>query len=386
MAVAQTFKANSVLCFITSARNSLSKDNIILNSVAYYSSEVVYAAKEEIFSFCDERPIKRKASAEYPNPAVANVRDILNLLDKVEGKISLPTFVATEFNSLPPSNFDSIAPVLCSLRDEITLLREELSQLKKNNLEHTSRETQNSCMQQDISEIKLMVRNLEKTKHENESQKQKMSHLDTVGRPTTSNGILKKTRTSAAAQSEDVHPQKYSRTLSVSSSSKQLPQPPIMPQAGVIRAKAKETMCSTGSQSLSSEHEVTEQSENGDNNEWKIVERNRRRRGNRELNVAGTRTSVTGLSGVERVFDLFVGGCNVDTCTEDIKDYCKNLEVNLKKVEILETKSDWYRAFKISMLQSDREKLMMPDSWPQGVFVRKYFKARLGRGNFNNRS
>ena len=126
--MAPPFKDNAVLCYITSARGSLNKDNIIGNVVAFYSSDVIFSAKEEIFEICKERPIRRKATAEFPNASVPNVRDILQLIDQVEGKIELPSFVATNYNSLPPSNFDSLAPVLCSLRDEITTLREEVSQ------------------------------------------------------------------------------------------------------------------------------------------------------------------------------------------------------------------------------------------------------------------
>ena len=86
---------NAVLCYITTARGSLSKENIIGNVVAFYSSDVIFSAKEEIFGICNERPIKRKATAEIPNASVSNVRDILQLLDQVEGKIALPSFVAT---------------------------------------------------------------------------------------------------------------------------------------------------------------------------------------------------------------------------------------------------------------------------------------------------
>ena len=138
MTSALDLKENSVLCYITSARNSLSRDKIILNAVGFYSSESIYSAKEEIFGICKEHSIRRKATNEYPNPSVPNVRDILQLLDKVEGKVSLPSFVANDYNSLPPNNIDSLLSVLCSLRDEVSALRDEVSQLRKANSEHTS--------------------------------------------------------------------------------------------------------------------------------------------------------------------------------------------------------------------------------------------------------
>ena len=84
---------------------------------------------------------------------------------------------------------------------------------------------------------------------------------------------------------------------------------------------------------------------------------------------------------MERVYDLFVGGCNSETSADDINNYCKNIQVYLKKVEVLQTKSEWYKAFKISMMQSDRVKLLNPDSWPKGVFVRKFYNARTARSS-----
>ena len=36
---------------------------------------------------------------------------------------------------------------------------------------------------------------------------------------------------------------------------------------------------------------------------------------------------------MERVFDLFIGGCNCETNVEDIKSYCNDLGVDLKKLK-----------------------------------------------------
>ena len=82
---------------------------------------------------------------------------------------------------------------------------------------------------------------------------------------------------------------------------------------------------------------------------------------------------------MERIYDLFVGCSNCDTTVDEIKKYCTSLGVDLKKTELMQTKSEWYSAFKISMKQSDRDLLLRSDSWPQGVFVRKFYKAKLGR-------
>ena len=62
-----------------------------------------------MFSFCNDHPAKRKITKQHPNPAVINVKDILTLLDKIEGKVSIPSFVAGKYNSLQSSNFEHLA-------------------------------------------------------------------------------------------------------------------------------------------------------------------------------------------------------------------------------------------------------------------------------------
>ena len=64
-----------------------------------------------------------KVALEHPNPSIINVKDILTLLDKMEGKVSFLLFVAENYNSLPPCNFEPLVAVLCSLKDDIAALR-----------------------------------------------------------------------------------------------------------------------------------------------------------------------------------------------------------------------------------------------------------------------
>ena len=47
----------------------------------------------------------------------------------MEGKVFIPSFVAANYNSLPHSNFEPLAAVLCSLQDEIATLRVEVAKL-----------------------------------------------------------------------------------------------------------------------------------------------------------------------------------------------------------------------------------------------------------------
>ena len=161
-----------------------------------------------------------------------NVRDILQLIDQVEGKIELPSFVVTNYNSLPPSNFDSLAPVLCSLRDEITTLREEVSQLRKLNQELSSAQVGYSCMQHDLSDLKLMVRNLSSKRGQ-----QKMSYSDNAAKGNNSNGPGQVAVFSGSPRRNEAHSPGLNRTLSVAKDNLTLPnsQPSVIPKVNVNR-------------------------------------------------------------------------------------------------------------------------------------------------------
>ena len=38
--------------------------------------------------------------------------------------------------------------------------------------------------------------------------------------------------------------------------------------------------------------------------------------------------------------------------------------------------SDWFKSFKVSVTEEDRDKLLDGEFWPCGVIVRKFFKGR----------
>ena len=97
---------------------------------------------------------------------------------------------------------------------------------------------------------------------------------------------------------------------------------------------------------------------------------------NRRTTINGSRQSSSGLTSGTRVLDVFVGGCNPGTTTKNIRDYCVSNGVTLKKCENLESKSEWSCSFKISVEASDRDKLLTGEFWPQGIVVRKFFRAR----------
>ena len=50
-------------------------------------------------------------TVKHWNPAEINIKDFLTLFDEMEENVSILSFVAENYNSLPPYNFESLAAV-----------------------------------------------------------------------------------------------------------------------------------------------------------------------------------------------------------------------------------------------------------------------------------
>ena len=376
---------NNVLSYISTAKCSLSHDKVILNALAFYTSESIIKAKDIIFDICDERKIKRKACSSHPNPTEADLEDILLLFEKCEGQpvnLPLPNFVSSGYMSLPPcSGFESLASVMCSMRDEISALRLEVSEVRKSNEKDLKALDNVGCIIQDVAEIKLLIHNLpinvsgrtpESVINYEISQQLDVSSRDPVDRNEDS------------CQTSQVIP-----NLSISA----VPQISSEPNAGVpnvpINSPVEELTVPTyadmvqvnrGGRSTSNRNPSNHRggASSANRRPSRINESRRPILHARRVNISGTRPASTGLSSGQRVLDVFVGGCGLETTVEEIKNYCSVNEINVKKCETLVTKSEWYRSYKISVDALNRDKLLDAEFWPQGIFVRKFFRPRTG--------
>ena len=111
---------------------------------------------------------------------------------------------------------------------------------------------------------------------------------------------------------------------------------------------------------------------------WQTVRRHHRRKKNNK--ISGTLLPGNGgLIGVERIFDLYLGGCATHTSIGDalshIKDQCN---INAE-CEALQCSSRFFKAFKITVKASEKEKLLSASIWPRGVFINNYFKPRVAQ-------
>ena len=338
-----------ILCYLVSARHTLTRDSIILNVVAFYKPECIVSAKALIFKICNETPIKRRPCNKNPNSSVADIEDIYELIEKKESqRFLLPDFVAGSYNSLPPSNFEPLAIVICSLRDEVAALRMEITEIRESSVKDNKAMEDITCVKQDITDIKMKIFNSQ-------------VNISPVQSRNTANNenTAALSYASIAASSKSSLPARASNNNvpSTSGNLNRQPQP-------------SRTSTAAGSSNTNQQQRVHR-------------ERPAKRRNGV---VTGTRSAGgnSSFGGVDRIFDMFVGGCTQESSIVGITDYCRSHNVELKRVEEVETKSSWYnKAYKLSMTFEDREKLLDATLWPRGTFVRKFFRPKVS--NANNR-
>ena len=385
---------NDVLCYISTARHTMTNDNITLISVAFYKPEVIKKSKKLLFEICKEIAVykERKSCASHPNPATAEVSDILELLETCEAKkFLLPDFVAGSYTSLPPATgFESLATIMCSMRDEVIALRMEVSEVKQIRQNDAKSLEGVGSVTQDVLEIKNILANRSVNQVTNAPSssyadvclnplQQPPSTIHESGNTTFGNvsaESLQRTQNDAS---------RSGRRESFTSVSNRVNGVSHRGRAhsgrqngnGAVRQNGNSAVYLNGTSAVhQNSNGAGRQNGNGSvRQNGNVASMNGRQ--NRRNIISGTRNaSEGGLLGVQRVVDIYLGGCEKNTTDEMVKKYCADNGVNVRKCETLNTNSEWYSCFKISVFSSEREKLFNAEFWPRCVFVRNFFRSR----------
>ena len=375
---------NDILCYISSSRHTLDKERIMKLVFGFYDGKNILEAKDLLFKVCKMKATKRNKCTSHPEPLIADIDDIYELFQKMDNSsnVNLPTFVTTKFNAFPPDNFESIADVLCTMRDETNALRFEITQLRELSAKDMQAMEDICSVKQDIADIKAKV------------YSRPIGHESSGNVNTTSIPIQSSNNN---AESETVVPTQENNSVSENTEDNSVPtnQDNQNPWVNVVRRGNGRRGgqngngsrgAQTGRGNRGSGSGRGRQNGNLAPNQQRVSRSASRSAGNSHRprrinqNIIGTRSTATGISlaGVEKVVDLFLGGCPKNTSIECVSNYCRDSGVTPKKVELLETKSEWHSPFKISLSITDREKLLDASFWPENCFVRKFFRPRVG--------
>ena len=349
---------NDVLCYVSTARNTLSKDQILVRACAFYKPEVVKKAKSIICFIAKEKNVVRKSCDAHPNPTFADIGDIYECLVKIENEgINCPKFVGGGFDSFPPNVAEVLSPVLCSLRDEICALRTEVAEVKKiNNYDARSLNNVN-IIAQEVSEIKTLVQ--EKKNGVGSSNHVRVASKEAVSEDVNQLPPAESQVNSNEVESLDTHEGEFTLVEN------------RRPYSNALRRTGANPRRGRGSRQATAPTE-----------RQKDLPRSNISRMRTHHNVVkGTKASTSGgLASTEKVFDVYVGGCSPDSTVQQMEEFCVGNGITLKRCELLSQNNDWVKSYKISIRAQDRDKLLEGDFWPEGLYVRKFYKARAQKG------
>ena len=364
---------NDILCFLSTSIDNLTTEEIISIAVGFYEPEKIKKAKEQIFNICNETAISRRATKNVPNVSVSDIQDILDLIVKMEGKnFTMPKFVAENYLSLPPtSGFLPLARMMSSFRDEIAALRTELSQLKETRENDLKSLEDISDVKQDVSDIKIMLRQKSQISTQNVNDLES-NHTDadnnaddnpiSHNRPTYAQAFLSRPAPFSGEQPtrrRDFSTANHNRDgMQRTQNNNYNKRYPLLAHAN-NRPHAQAHYQSRQAQHRQPQYRQQQQVKS-------------------PTNIVGSNeTTDDELSSAPKILDVYVGGCNTSTTIEGLKNYCKRkFSFDHIECEQLKSRFDDRKSFKVSVRDFNRDTLLNSESWPTGIIVRKFFKAR----------
>lgn len=353
---------NDVLCYISTARSSVPEEVIILTVRSFYDFDKIKKAKDFLCKVCGVKTNRRRNDDKI----TTEIGDILKLFeDACVGDKEIPKFVAEGYTSMPPSSgFEIVSEHILSLTNEIEQLKLELKQFRKIREDYSKVMDDSMDLKLEVSDIKKLLlssgNNLSGRSNvefppdflrpSNLFEHHSIKGTENVSKPISyADAIMSGKSINHSRQSSDI--------------SKNRLQSSIVPPAS------------------SSSQEVRFPARNRENRAFNAHQRTR--------GLVGTRcfVSADGFGAVsdDRIMDIYVGRCSKRSVPQELVDYCKN-ECNIQVHECTElvTKSVHFKAFKISVKMKDRNGLLNPELWPEGILVRKYFSSRVTYRPSNN--
>lgn len=261
-------------------------------------------------------------------------------------KFLFPQFLADNYNACPPRNFERVARIICDLKDEFAAFREELIELRREKITDIKSLEDVSIVKSDVSDIKRLVPEV----------RSNLSESCSSGRGTALD------LTDSAKAPCEVGRQTFSSVVR-------------SPKAQDSTARALKPVLNnqTGNQKTPLNPLATSFN-------FYNTERTKRNFETRN-SVFGTKINCSKFTGAPRILDVYIGRCNKDTVNDNIFEHCVEAGIRPVKCEALPIKSEWYCSFKLTVNASDRETLMTPDFWPDGIVARKYYRPRVAKRN-----
>lgn len=376
---------NDLLCYVTTALDSIDNDSIVKTCVAFYGAGKIKDAKQRIATFLSEE-IKWRRGDDRIKADMQDLMDMIRFAQQ-KGRI-LPKFVAESFNSLPPSSgFDIVGEGLISLIDEVSKLREEVVHLKSLRVSDGNILSDLTCVKEALYEIRKEVNEIKNDKNdlkkvnafETGDEKQSLCSQNFPSAPPASQVLSQfedglEDNFSDVQLNSDSDLRNWAEIVSDVSSNKVNRDMKVYSNSGMdtqLEKVSNNRLVKTVMNKKTSSLNVN----NDKNNDGFIKVKNRRKK----PVIFGKKVSdqTDKFKCAKSFVDLYIGRCDSNVVGDDIVDFIKsNLNYDINKIEELKCRNPTSKSFKLNVEVTVREKLLTEDFWPRGIICRKFYSNR----------
>jgi len=305
---------NEVLYFIQNAVNTLPRMDIIQICNNFYDDDEILFAKSVLWNKCEVET--RKNNRNGQDKRSLNISDMYDIIKKINWNLYPIRFASINAAKVPP--FDAN-------RCDLSVIKQDLLELRKINKVIQSMQTELTSVKQDIREIKTQsgeanMRNANMMDQLMTNSKEPPSLRDIVKKPKQKNVSYKPSNEDKERKSSTINPV----------------------------------------------------------NSWtKVTHKKNKIIGNNNVDsIKDVKPRITRLLHVTRL----------DPCAteNELLDYLKDKKVTVDSVEKLKARHDSYASFKVKIVSHSLEKfdmLYQEDFWPSEVVVRRYFESNKHYGS-----
>ena len=407
---------NSLLCFISSAKNDYANEVLFDLVHSFYSEDDIIIAKDLLAEILNKNVTVRK----NPGRKKRCLEDVFEMFEEFLTKNRRIIFASDSYKKMPPLGLEFISPLLCNLMEEITTINNILPKINdiKSQVVNTADIVRNLKIQMNGFESKFNGKLLDNNNHSRHVRESNPSNSNSVLKSnaddsynrlqppaTPSSGAVTTPITSNSKSNRIVELQQNllhkleanKFTFPDTTDSSRVKKDSNMGSPSYATVAAAQQLDSdnvtTQNDTTEDRSTVEQQDRNSDTNimntdkqsGWNPVnnKRNRQRHKRNNSIVTGSKKLGSGtLKGINQTVDVFIGRIDNDADDNVLKSYIEdNFKIKLIAIQQLTIKSDLYRCFKVKVNLVDKDVLFNSEMWPEGVQVNKYYRRSIDNRN-----
>lgn len=379
----KNYIVNNLLCFLSTAKNDFSKDILFEQVYSFYSIDDIKESKEVLANIINKNGVTRKE----PDKKRKEVVDLFEFFDEFSNLTNNKNvFVADTYKRMPPVGLHFIAPILTHLSEEIIKINEVLPKIGDIKSEMINTSDTVRTMKADIKDLINKMSN-SIIKDQNHSHRQSFREIPDSkschalqNKSVNINGMNEEAVPNASTSLSQIKSPKIinlQKKILNDLKSGQVQDKKIQPEHRVSQHKfsfSGHNESTVGRNANTSNDDDTFNDADSEAGWVRVGSKRNQKRRNSVIITGRRKNNATSVKSINRTVDVFVGRVDKNVTSEDLSAYIvDNFEINIINICKLDTITQDYNCYKVTVSINDREKMFNADQWPEGIIIKKFF-------------